>query len=149
MQTSSFDLLLISAATEVLESMCFMSVAERCENQASADVEWIAAKLHFHGPSSGDFGIRAPLGTARIIASNFLGEDEAGINPAQIVEVLCELANMICGSFLNRFESKGVYDLSPPTLDTLVAQPQTNAAGQTLQLDEGILQVWLDLEPAP
>ena len=156
MQTSNFDPLLTSAAAEVLESMCFISVAEHCEEPATADAKWVAAKLHFQGPFSGDFGLCAPLGTAQIIASNFLGEDESGIDPSQIVEVLCELANMICGSFLSRFESKGVYDLSPPVLDdlsppvfdTLSAQPQARATCQTLQLDEGIVRVWLNLEIA-
>jgi CheY-specific phosphatase CheX len=149
MQGIDFDPLLVSAATEVLESMCFISVVESSDGSVTEDETWIAARLQFQGPSSGDFGLRTPLGTARIIASNFLGEDEVDLNTSQVIEVLCELSNMICGSFLNRLGSKGAYDLSHPVRDLILTQPPADAACQVLQLNEGVLCVWLSMEPRP
>jgi CheY-specific phosphatase CheX len=147
MQGIDFNPLLVSAATEVLESMCFISVVESSDESVTEDDTWIAARLQFQGWLSGDFGLRTPLATARIIASNFLGEDEADLNTLQVIEVLCELSNMICGSFLNRLEGKGAYDLSHPVRDLMLAQPPAVAACQALQLNEGALCVWLSMEP--
>ena len=149
MQGIDFNPLLVSAATEVLESMCFISVVESSDESVAEDETWIAARLQFQGRLSGDFGLRAPQGTARQIASNFLGEDEVDLNTLQVVEVLCELSNMICGSFLNRLEGKGAYDLSHPVRDPIVAQPPAVAACQALQLNEGVLYVWLSMGPRP
>jgi CheY-specific phosphatase CheX len=147
MQGIDFDPLLVSAATEVLESMCFISVAETSAESVTEDETWIAARLQFQGRLSGDFGLRTSLSTARIIASNFLGEDEVDLNTLQVIEVLCELSNMICGSFLNRLEGKGVYDLSHPVRDLILAPPPADAVCQTLQLNEGVLCVRLNMEP--
>ncbi|HVX67697.1 MAG TPA: chemotaxis protein CheX, partial [Bryobacteraceae bacterium] len=48
---------------------------------------------------------------------NFLGaEDESGIQEEQVGEVLCELANMICGSVLSRLAGDLAFDLSHPEL---------------------------------
>jgi CheY-specific phosphatase CheX len=149
MQGIDFDPLLVSAATEVLESMCFTSVVESSDESVTEDETWIAARLHFQGSSLGDFGLRTRLGTARTIASNFLGEDEADLNTLQVIEVLCELSNMICGSFLNRLESKGAYDLSHPVRDLILAQPPADAGCQVLRLNEGALCVWLNMESRP
>jgi CheY-specific phosphatase CheX len=147
MQGIDFNPLLVSAAIEVLESMCFISVVESSDESVTEDDTWIAARLQFQGWLSGDFGLRTPLATARIVASNFLGEDEADLNTLQVIEVLCELSNMICGSFLNRLEGKGAYDLSHPVRDLMLAQPPAVAACQALQLNEGALCVWLSMEP--
>lgn len=149
MEPTDFHPLLASATAEVLESMCFMSADENCSEPIAEDETWIAAKLHFRGPSSGDFGLRTPLGTARTIASNFLGEDESDLNTFQVIEVLCELSNMICGALLGRLGSDGVYDLSHPERDLGLVRQEANSACRTLQLDGGALSVWLNLEPTP
>jgi CheY-specific phosphatase CheX len=149
MQAIDLDPLLMSAATEVLESMCFINVVTSSDESVTEDGAWISARLHFQGPSSGYFGLRTPLGTARIIASNFLGEDEVDLNTLQVIEVLCELSNMICGSFLSRLESNGVYDLSHPVRDLALVQPSADTVCQVLQLNEGALCVWLNTESRP
>jgi CheY-specific phosphatase CheX len=147
MQTNEFDPLLANATAEVLETMCFMSVIEGAQETLAPGQDWVAAKLAFRGPSTGEFGLHAPLSTARVLAANFLGEEEAQIDPQQAAEVVCEISNMICGSFLSRLGGGQVYDLSHPANDPLPAQAQAYTALQMLSLDEGLLQVWLNLEP--
>lgn len=139
-----------NAAEEVLNSMFFIGVEsslETCGEAAGTDESWIAAKVEFQGPRPGSFGISAPLPTARLLASNFLGQDEAELENAQAMEVLCELSNMVCGAFLSTLGGEGVYDLSHPTGDSLSATARPGAISRFLQLDEGQMQVWLQMEP--
>jgi CheY-specific phosphatase CheX len=146
MQTIEFSALIEDATAEVLESMCFTSVAGNVTETVLPDAGWISVKLHFSGPSCGDLGISAPLTTARALAANFLGEEQAQVDPSQCTEFVCELSNMICGALLGRCGSDGVYKLSHPTIDSYAPCPLQNATCQTLQLDEGELYIWLTLE---
>ncbi len=108
------------------------------------DPHWLAVKLHFSGQPSGHFGLCSPLSTSRTLASNFLGEDDAGISDARAMEVLFELSNMMCGAFLGQMGSDSLFDLSPPQPDPAPAAEST--ARQSLQLDEGHICVWMNLE---
>ena len=146
MTASNFEQMLKRSAAEVLESMCFVSVCENLESPAFFDPHWIAVKLHFAGQSSGDFGICSPLSTSRTLASNFLGEEDADMTDAKAMEVLCELSNMMCGSFLSEMAGESVFDLSHPESDPAPTAEKT--ASQSLQLDEGHLYVWMNLEAA-
>ncbi len=69
------------------------------------------------------------------------------MDPSRTGEVLSELSNMICGSFLVRLGGDGVYDLSPPERDCQEDQLlASHTAVRNLQLDEGPLCIWMDLE---
>jgi CheY-specific phosphatase CheX len=146
MQAIDIDPLIVQAIAEVLESMCFMGMVGNLDETVNPDCSWISAKLSFKGPFSGELGVRAPLATLQTLASNFLGEDEACIDSSQVTEFLGELSNMICGSILGRLGNEGVYDLSHPKNDLREAHLQAITTSQTLQLDEGTLHVWINLE---
>lgn len=147
MEPTDFQSLMTSSADEVLNSMFFVGVESNGDESALAGEEWIAARVVFSGPRSGAFGIGAPLSTAKMLAANFLGQDEAKIQEAQMVEVLCELSNMICGAFLSRLGNESVYDLTHPVCDVAVSPAEDGEVCQWLQLDEGQLRVWLRMEP--
>ena len=49
-------------------------------------------------------------------AADFLGVDEGELTGHQVGEVVCELANMICGSVLSRMESAATFRIAPPKL---------------------------------
>jgi hypothetical protein len=55
-------------------------------------------------------------GAARSVAADFLGEEEPALSEQQIGEVVCELANMICGSVLSRVESAITFQLATPRI---------------------------------
>ncbi|MGH9586200.1 MAG: chemotaxis protein CheX [Acidobacteriaceae bacterium] len=149
MGPTDFQSLMTSSADEVLNSMFFVGVESNGDESAAAAEEWIAARMTFRGPLSGAFGIGAPLRTARTLAANFLGQDEAEIQDAQMQEVFCELSNMICGSFLSRLGNESVYDLSHPVCDDAASPAEEGVVCRWLQLDEGQLRVWLRMEPLP
>lgn len=55
---------------------------------------------------------------------------------------------MICGSFLGQFRNGSLFDLSHPACETNAARPlapvSAAVSAQTLELDEGILHIWLE-----
>ncbi len=132
--------LLAASAAEVLETMFFTAVGGEAE-AGQAPVEWISAALEFHGEPGGRFRVGASRPAARAMAASFLGLDESEVSDRQVGEVMCELANMICGSVVSRLESGTIQILHPE----LVEGPPPEAAS-VLALEEGVLAVWLELE---
>jgi CheY-specific phosphatase CheX len=51
-----------------------------------------------------------------MVGSGFLGKEEEEISDEQTGEVVCELANMFCGSALSRLEAQTTFRLSHPEL---------------------------------
>jgi hypothetical protein len=63
--------------------------------------------------------------------------------------VVCELANMLCGSLLSRWERDSRFELGPPELDLPgAAIPESAAVRRSFALEDGVLSVWLEWEPA-
>lgn len=151
MHAIEFDAWMEEAVREVLESMCFLSTIGPTSAQA-VDEDWIACRLHFTGYPNGNFGVLAPKAIARIIAANFLGEDEQDLTVEQVVEVMCEVANMICGAILGQLNPKRTYSLSSPLRDLQLFMPTSEAAAsadqiwRTYALDEGTINTWFEVE---
>jgi CheY-specific phosphatase CheX len=140
-----------SAVAEVLESMCFMSSEGEVSDDAGNDLpNWICGELDFVGLTGGTFGIAVPPSTASVIASNFLGEEETDLSEKQTVEVVCELTNMVCGTFLAHLDAKQAFTLSPPR--HIIADKQVSAkSGRvygTYSIDDGLIYAWLELQVA-
>jgi CheY-specific phosphatase CheX len=143
---------LASAVEEVLETMCFAGVLASAEGnvppQADAGSPVVTAALHFQGNSSGGFRMGVPAKLARVVAGGFLGREETEVTDSQAGEVVCELANMICGSVLSRLESSATFQITHPEL----APPERGAslenagASRWFDLGDGILTVSLELQ---
>ena len=88
--------------------------------------------------------------TGRRIAASFLGAEEAEVTEAQIGEVVSELANMLCGSVLSRVEKETRFELSHPEVGPteIACQEGGQSARRLLELDEGVMALWLHLEQA-
>ena len=150
MEASEMGRILADSAVEVMESMFFSSLAEGqgapCGNLHGPCV---SARLSFHGNPPGRFGVRVSAETGRKIAANFLGAGEDDLTESQIGEVVCELANMLCGSVLSRLERESRFELSGPQLDPPGAGcPERFTACRVLDMEEGPLGMWLELERA-
>lgn len=135
------------AVDEVLEKMFFADTLGEC---ASCDAECaagekIAVNLTFTGEPSGFLLLHMSSAAARQIAADFLGTDEQSVSAQQTSEVLCELANMICGSVLSRVESATTFHLSAPERVAPSVEAMTNAGGTRycVQLTNGRLAVHL------
>jgi len=144
--------ILATAAQEVLETMFFAELTEGSEWPDSPGEPQLCARARFRGSPSGTLCLRIPARTARTIAADFLGaENEEGLSDAQVGDVVCELANMICGSVLSRLENETGFDIFRPEL---VSGGRSGSAGQDgspavsriLELANGRVEVSLRLD---
>jgi len=148
MAVSEVEQVLSEAAAEVLETMFFTSLAAEDEPPPPITEPVVCARLSFHGAPSGHLGVRVPLRTAREIAANFLGLEDAELTEARVGDVICELSNMVCGLVLGRLESSGLFELTRPELGSGESgNPRyAPAASRRLPLEGGVMEVWLEWE---
>ncbi len=140
---------LADSVAEVLEAMFFTSPVGEAEPDALRAGPCLSAALTFRGSPPGRFGVRLPPATGRRIAASFLGQEEETLEDVQAFEVVCELANMLCGSVLSRLEKDARFDLSPPQIETSeTGCRECPTAGRAFELEQGPLAVWLELEVA-
>jgi CheY-specific phosphatase CheX len=127
------------ACEEVLETMFFTSVMDTAAKSTECDDPLIAFRLTFSGARSGAFEVRTSEASARSLAAGFLGEIEADVTGERAGEVVCELANMLCGSVLSRMDAAAVFELSHPE----PAEPRIEAGSAVcrFQLPEGTFEV--------
>ena len=137
-----------AAIREVLERMFFRETAEATDPAAAAGADAVAVRLAFEGEPPGWLRLRVAAALARSLAADFLGMDEAQVFPGQVESVMCELANMICGSLLSQLEGDSAFRLCPPSTEP--PEPLDNEAGQalahTVEAAGGVLTVILKTE---
>ena len=146
MSERNYDEMVSDAVDTVLETMFFSTPVGWAEPETGAAV--FEACVLFRGQPSGALSVRLSSAGARALAASFLGEDEETLTEAQPGEVVCELANMLCGSLVSRLANEDGFDLAAPEL------PPAGADGlkfpvistQSFELDNGILTVSLALE---
>jgi len=149
MEANEIQTALVAAAEEVLETMCFATIfasSEGAITSAGAVTSEaagppaepaITAGLSFQGSPSGTFRVGVPPKLARVLAAGFFGREETEVSDEQGAEVVCELANMICGSVLSRLESEETFHIShPELLGEADLQPLGGAGLQPAQADE-------------
>src|SRR5690242_5541323 len=99
------------AFTDVLETMFFTSVLEICASPGvPARTPAVSSRLTFRGHPSGVFEIGIAQDAARRLAASFLGEEEQDLSEGRLGDVVCELANMLCGSVLSRIGSDFTFE---------------------------------------
>jgi CheY-specific phosphatase CheX len=101
---------------DVLEKMFFVETLGESHLDGPASADQITAQLTFQGQPPGALTMRVTSAAARQIAADFLGVDEQEVSDLRVAEVVCELANMICGSVLSRVESATAFQLSTPQI---------------------------------
>ena len=108
----------------------------------------VAARLMFEGQPSGSLTLRLTSTAARSIAADFLGEEPDTLPDRRIEEVVCEMANVICGSFLSRVESATTFRLATPRIvassEDRIAPP--GAIVHAVEISNGALSVMVNTE---
>lgn len=141
---------LISEAVDaVLETMFFSTSLGPAEPETRGEV--LEARVAFRGRLSGILGVCVSETCARLLAAGFLGEDEEALTETQTRQVVCELANMLCGSLVSKLERDWSFDLASPELvsfGTATGFGAPPAARQSYELEGGVLTVTLHLEAA-
>lgn len=112
----SLRLVLRQSVEEVLEKMFFIRSLSEAAGELPLWENAIMAHLSFEGEPSGSLTVRVTRDAARTISADFLGADESELTQQQVGEVVCELANMICGSVLSRVESAATFRLVSPQI---------------------------------
>jgi hypothetical protein len=137
---------LLTAATDVLESMYFTSVMGLSELPVTGP-GW-TAQLEFKGELSGSFRLGMSAETARLLAANFFGEEESEVNETAVADMVGEMANMVCGSVLSRMETESHFKLSHPVVEATEDQAKgmeriEGRVHQLLETDSGVLALCL------
>jgi CheY-specific phosphatase CheX len=137
---------LAESLDDVLEKMFFVRSLDGAQSQPGEQV--LTAYLAFEGDPSGSLTLRVSAAAARSVAADFLGAEEQELSGREISEVICELANMICGSMLSRVESNQLFRLGPPQIvpgDTAPAVPPT-ATTYSAGVGSGAITVIFNME---
>lgn len=148
MTNPEFEQLLSEVVKSVLETMFFVEPMEPAEPEKGEAV--IASRVAFHGHPSGKLIVRVAEAAARPLAAGFLGEDEEMLEDSQPGAVVCEFANMLCGSLVSKLERDDSFALDPPELalvGTTSAEAESSITARcSYALDPGFLTVALCLE---
>ena len=122
------------AASSVLDMMCSAPVLADEEFPPAGCIDPMFVGLDFIGEATGKFAMAVEWPVAESLARKFLG-NSAPMSRREVVEVLGELANMLCGHLLGQLSYKETFTLSPPKeLDRAeVVRIHQNPAGQSYQ----------------
>lgn len=124
----------------VLETMFFSTAepVECCHGNPS-----IAARLAFRGDPSGELVVTVSHDLAQALAAGFLGVDFEEVTAEAERNIVCELANMICGAVLSHLHPDAVVALDSPHC----AEPDFPAGGahQCFAAPEGMLAVTMSI----
>ena len=129
---------------EVLEKMFFVEPVEEQFPTAESGSGAIAVGLAFDGSPSGSLCLCVGNDAARQIAADFLGEGDDSLPVQKVQEVICELANMICGSFLSHVETSTTFRLASPHLGAeppADSRPVKERTAHAVQIAAGSLMV--------
>ncbi len=107
---------LTASVQEVLEKMFFVSPPEAPGARFGPEDENLAAQVPFEGDSQGELVLKLSYPAARSIAADFLAVEPQELQEEQVSAVVCELANMICGSVLSRVECAATFHLASPRI---------------------------------
>jgi CheY-specific phosphatase CheX len=151
MHDRNLNQLLPEVVDAVLETMFFTATLGPAEPETGAEV--LEARVAFRGPHSGTLHLCLTEPGAQMLAAGFLGEEEEMLTGSQTGQVVCELANMLCGSLVSKLESGASFNLSSPELVPVVSRTGAGsqapaASRQSFELESGILTVILYLEEA-
>lgn len=145
--------LLSAIAQGTLEEMFFAMPDEVSSDRRRPEGRLVAASLTFKGSRPGWFGLLVSDPLARVLATDFLGfENAASLGSEHVTGVVAELANMICGAFLSELTSYSSFDLDSPTAVLLAEHedgpdfPQQDALFCRLGFPAGSLLLFLAME---
>jgi CheY-specific phosphatase CheX len=127
---------------ETLDAMFFTACFGAPEAEGAPPAE-MAAEVAFEGRPPGRLTLRMAAAAARSLAANFLGEEEDALSERQVGDVLCELANMVCGFVVSRVEA-GEFRLGAPRI--LETGGPRGGIVLAVETGAGVLEAALEME---
>ena len=136
------------AANSVLEMMFMAPVLADQEFPPPNVIDPLLVGLEFQGEVKGTFALAVAARTAESLAVSFMGMGPGEpLERQTVIEVLGELANMLCGHFLGQLNYHDTFRLTSPKELTLgeLSFPPHNFQ-RTVHLDQGALSMQVALE---
>jgi len=150
--TASIPDLLANTAAEALGTMFFTSVTRRWQGSVVADTSrapLVRIPFLAGAGSSGYLDLRVSREGAQSIASSFLATEEE-VPEHRVNDVICELANVICGALLSVLLSeRGFRLLTPEVLREPSGGVNPATFEEALELERGWLTLHLNLGSNP
>ena len=117
------DDVMLDAVTRVAERN-FFAVVEPCDDRqfavlADQSARWLVAAVHFtEGDCSGAVSCTVSEHLANALFDAFSGRDQLdpAPDPQQLLDLVGEFSNMICGAWLTRLAVRQTFTLSSPTV---------------------------------
>ena len=136
------------AANSVLEMMFMAPVLADQEFPPANVVDPILVGLEFVGQARGTFTLAISATTAERLALNFMCmSPEEHLDRQPVIEVLGELANMLCGHFLGQLNFHETFRLSSPTeLSIETFAPKGHTYQRTVHLGQGSVSMQVAVE---
>ena len=129
-----------AAVSDVAERSFFCLIdpcdAERFTELAAGHDDWLMSTVHFDdGQCTGSVSCRLPGVLAFRLFDAFSGRDPGDPEPprAEVLDLVGEFANMICGAWLTKAINHRTFTLSPPAV---VALDRVEPAGLLLTIEE-------------
>ncbi len=151
MTTASIPDLMVTTAADALGTMFFTPVVRRCHGSVVANTNGaLLVRIPFlaGAGSSGHLDIRVSTSGAQSIASSFLAVDEGPVPEHRVNDVICELANVICGSLLSTLLSERGFRLLTPEVMREPAGVSSSTFEEALELESGWMTLHLNLGSA-
>jgi len=150
--TQSIPDLLVNTAAEALGTMFFTPVTRRLKGSFVANTtDTLLVRIPFlaGSQSNGALDVRVSSEGAQWIASSFLASDGATVPEYRVNDVICELANVICGSLLSvMLTDRGFRLLTPEVLREKFPDQRPSSFEESLELERGWLTLRLNMSPA-
>ena len=137
----------VYAAVSDVAERSFFCMIDPCEEERFGDLAtihdgWLSSAVHFDdGKCSGHVSCRLPASLAARLFDAFSGRDAGEPQPEQreVLDLVGEFANMICGSWLTRAANQRTFVLSPPAVvpvETASVTANLSALGLLVLIDD-------------
>jgi len=144
--TKKIQEMLMNSIFEVFEKMFFVFL-EPFDEEIQYDM---VTSIKFSGPLKGEIKAYLSKGVAAIMAENMLGMEPKDITEKTEEDCAKEALNMIAGSFLNKLDSKQVFNLSIPEYENKAGKFKKGnheTLSLTFDSDDQYLGITMNLEP--
>lgn len=127
----------VTGAVAAVAELSFFADVGRCDDGvfdelASVASSWLIATVHFReGDAAGTLQCSVPRDLARALLDAFTGRDPADPEPEAdaLFDLVGELSNMICGTWLTRMATAQTFTLSRPVVELSAERPADTLPG--------------------
>lgn len=129
----------VAGAIALVAEKSFFAEAEPCDrarfDELACASAWLVATVHFReGACAGALTCTVPHDLARTLLDAFTGRDPLDAEPDReaLFDLVGELSNMICGTWLTRMATAQAFTLSRPVVQMVSGRPSLHSEDATL-----------------